>query len=1105
MVVPGLQVIVVSPAQATPGCPGSAASTAAAQTAARGCDGRVEDLSMRSETTQVFANPNGGFTAEQYAAPVRARRADGSWAAIDLTLRRNVDGTVSPTVTTTPLTLSGGGTGPLATVTARPDQDRFAMSWPGKLPRPTLAGDTATYPNVLPGVDLQIRAQRDGFAQALVVRTREAAANPALKKIKFTTAGADLGAAAAAASAKAAPGVRAGAAGATSYQVSASAMWDSAKADDPSLGDERSDVAGPALGARRAPVTMEVAGADLYVLPDPELLTSTETALPLYIDPSVATGSAHWTMINSKHADQQYWTYDRSSNAKTGYVVDAVTGVQMYRSMWDFSTNDWRGRHVTKAQFYVDLLHSYSCTASNSELHQTGGINSGTTWNTNAGSWGATLANASNSSCKDVATTTEFAGQGVTNVVSATANDATVTLGLRSTNETSNGGWKKWNENSAKLVVEFNSVPNTPDTLQIDGKPCGTGASAPFISTVGGHQPVITARLSDADPANQLNANFEWGANTGVDTGWARAPGIANGATAWATITTNLTPGTTYAFRANADDGLDTSAFSGWCEFQVDNAAPAVAPKVESADGRYALPGCDGRLGWCDGVGKVGSFTFGANGIADVTGYLYGFTSTPTSTVAAQALGGSATIAFTPMSPGITDLYVRSVDRAGNLGPVVDYRFFVGSGAPPVSLWSLGDGSGATAADTGSADHPLALTGNVGWSAGRIVGTSAGAFNGSTAFGTVSGPVVDTSRSFTMSSWVRLTDASDYRAVLSMAGVNQDSFFLYYDKGSNRWGVQARDNDNQGTIGGPYALSTTTPQLNRWVHLTASYDATAGQMRLYVNGVREATVAARGWQATGQTQVGRRLQQGNFCQYWSGDLSDVRVWDRLVDDAEIAALAAPTLVGSWRFDEGEGTVGADRSPGHHDMALTDATWTSPGHRDDYSTVTLNGTSAYGASAPVVRTDQSLTMSVWVRLSSGDGWPVALSLPGTNASSFFLYHDKGTGKWGFQTRNTDTPTEIYGAYALSTNNVQVGQWTHLVGVYDAAAGQIRLYVNGTLNATVPYTSAWMGTGAVEIGRARAGGGSNGYWPGDIDNVRIYQGVLSAVDIQALANS
>lgn len=48
-----------------------------------------------------------------------------------------------------------------------------------------MRGDTATYRDVLPGVDLRVTAQALGFSEVLVVRTRQAAADPRLARLRF--------------------------------------------------------------------------------------------------------------------------------------------------------------------------------------------------------------------------------------------------------------------------------------------------------------------------------------------------------------------------------------------------------------------------------------------------------------------------------------------------------------------------------------------------------------------------------------------------------------------------------------------------------------------------------------------------------------------------------------------------------------------------------------------------------------------------------------------------------------------------------------------------------------------------------------------------------
>ncbi|MCS0605309.1 hypothetical protein NX794_29480 [Streptomyces sp. LP11] len=143
------------------------------------------------ESSQVFANPDGTFTREMSAAPVRARKDDGSWAPIDTILVRKADGSVRAKNTTADIAFSGGGT-EAALVTLTDEGQELRLGWPTALPEPRLDGDTATYGRILPDVDLRVTAQSSGYTSVLVVKTAEAAWNPALAKIRMTVSGGGL-------------------------------------------------------------------------------------------------------------------------------------------------------------------------------------------------------------------------------------------------------------------------------------------------------------------------------------------------------------------------------------------------------------------------------------------------------------------------------------------------------------------------------------------------------------------------------------------------------------------------------------------------------------------------------------------------------------------------------------------------------------------------------------------------------------------------------------------------------------------------------------------------------------------------------------------------
>ncbi|MBT2480363.1 FG-GAP-like repeat-containing protein [Streptomyces sp. ISL-94] len=142
----------------------------------------VEIHSKRTETDDVWANPDGTLTANHALVPVRVYRG-GKLVDADTTLAKAADGRIAPAATAVGLSFSGGGTGAL--VTMRKDGRDVSLTWPKALPAPKLEGNSATYANVLDGVDLRVIADVNGFSHQIVVKTRKAAENPALATLDF--------------------------------------------------------------------------------------------------------------------------------------------------------------------------------------------------------------------------------------------------------------------------------------------------------------------------------------------------------------------------------------------------------------------------------------------------------------------------------------------------------------------------------------------------------------------------------------------------------------------------------------------------------------------------------------------------------------------------------------------------------------------------------------------------------------------------------------------------------------------------------------------------------------------------------------------------------
>ena len=105
---------------------------------------------------------------------------------------------------------------------------------------------------------------------------------------------------------------------------------------------------------------------------------------------------------------------------------------------------------------------------------------------------------------------------------------------------------------------------------------------------------------------------------------------------------------------------------------------------------------------------------------------------------------------------------------------------------------------------------------------------------------------------------------------------------------------------------------------------------------------------------------------------------------------------------------------------------------------------------------------------------------------------------------YQFRMNDRDAVNPGAAVLVAPGTAVaGQWVHLTGTYDFTARRLTLYVNGVPAATTTETFApWHATGSLLVGAAFWNDGIADPWPGGLDNVGVFNGVLTATQIQNL---
>ncbi|MFG2132251.1 LamG-like jellyroll fold domain-containing protein [Streptomyces sp. NPDC048751] len=262
-------------------------------------------------------------------------------------------------------------------------------------------------------------------------------------------------------------------------------------------------------------------------------------------------------------------------------------------------------------------------------------------------------------------------------------------------------------------------------------------------------------------------------------------------------------------------------------------------------------------------------------------------------------------------------------------------------------------------------------------------------------------------------------------------------------------------------------------------------------------------------------------------QVLSVEAKDVR--SRWGAPAEFSFKVAPAqgASGTWHFDDsvpGSGvTLAKDTATEgtRHDATLySGAGWSSLARRGDtdYS-VFLDSSDpanqqAYAATATsAVNTKDSFTISAWAYLTDNASTHVVMAAPGTNASAFTLYYSAPAKKWVFNRTAADVKDgQTYLRSIADTANPPLRVWTHLTGVFDTkndadkTNDTIQLFVNGrpqgqpvVLNSQGAAYTPWVSSGGLQFGRSLVGGVYGEHFRGRLDEVNVWQRVLTPDEI------
>ena len=207
-----------------------------------------------------------------------------------------------------------------------------------------------------------------------------------------------------------------------------------------------------------------------------------------------------------------------------------------------------------------------------------------------------------------------------------------------------------------------------------------------------------------------------------------------------------------------------------------------------------------------------------------------------------------------------------------------------------VGYWTFDEGSGTTTGDLSGNGFTGTLLNGPQWVTGFPSGQAL-EFDGVDDRVEVGNPAaLQITGALTLAAWVRVDSYSGNGRIVTKGGASGQRGWSLNVESFNAYAFQVAG-DASTTI----AVNATNIALNQWVHLAGVFDPIGPALRLYTNGVlavtRTSGVPASHFNSPLNVAIGARPVSQTF---FDGRIDEVRIYNRALDAAEIAALSGMT-------------------------------------------------------------------------------------------------------------------------------------------------------------------------------------------------------------------
>jgi|GEM_PF-237165 len=479
--------------------------------------------------------------------------------------------------------------------------------------------------------------------------------------------------------------------------------------------------------------------------------------------------------------------------------------------------------------------------------------------------------------------------------------------------------------------------------------------------------------------------------------------------------------------------------------------------------------------------------------------------------------------------PGSTHTYrVYATDPFGNsisrLGSAVTVAVADSGGAynnavaadSPSSYWPLDETSGAVGFDHVSFTDLKLASGVTRGADGIVQNDPASIFDG-TSNGTAATPTsIQAPDTFTTEAWIKTTTTSGGKIIgYGAAATGQ----------SNSYDRQTYMDNSGHIIFGVYTGNTVTVNSantyndGAWHQVVSSMGPNG--MRLYVDGM---LVGSRNDTTIGQPYSGYWRVGGDNLGGWpnqpasnfiAGNIGQVAVYSTVLTrqqvvnhyvasgrvspippapaDAYGKAVYDNDPLIYWRLNDTDGTAkdsGAYNSPGTYNGSVTHGVSGAIAG----NTATSFDSNAMVASNQAYSGPTTYSLETWFKTTTNVGGKIiGFGNSQTGLSSSYDRHvymqDNGTLAFGVWTGQTNL--------AITSASYNDGNWHHLVA--EQSSDGMKLFVDGSLQATNPQTGSQAYDGYWKIGGDVTWNSSSYYFAGTLDEAAVYGTALSAADV------